>query len=407
MAVGDDRIRKYFLFKAITSFSLWMPFWTLWAYENVKNMFLLTVVDAAFWITMVAFQIPAGLLGDKYGRKAMLFLGEVIACVGVLAFGLSTQFSEYLFANMIWATGLCLVVSGDTPYLYDTLVELKRQTEFISIMAKSAAITSVVVAVACVTGGALVQGTNPHRLDLTLIISSLVALTGSLTAVLLKEPKVVRTKVSEYRKHLKEGLRRVLTTKAILVLIMFQIVVEIAIYVMAVFRSVYMNEVLDLNYLQIGVLIGAFTIAGGIVLTQGGKIEHSLGEKRSLLFMLVAIIGSFTVVFLVKSPVAILVQFLIYGVSYLQSPIISGYVNKRVDSSHRSTVVAIASMMFTLFLTPIELLFGWLANEWDTTLSLLILAIAVTPAGFYLLSLWYRIIDSEQSVKRERTLRHF
>jgi len=407
MAVGDDRIRKYFLFKAITSFSLWMPFWTLWAYENVKNMFLLTVVDAAFWITMVAFQIPAGLLGDKYGRKVMLFLGEVIACVGVLAFGLSTQFSEYLFANMIWATGLCLVVSGDTPYLYDTLVELKRQTEFISIMAKSAAITSVVVAVACVAGGALVQGTNPHRLDLTLIISSLVALTGSLTAVLLKEPKVVRTKVSEYRKHLKEGLRRVLTTRAILVLIMFQIVVEIAIYVMAVFRSVYMNEVLDLNYLQIGVLIGAFTISGGIVLTQGGKIEHSLGEKRSLLFMLVAIIGSFTVVFLVKSPVAILVQFLIYGVSYLQSPIISGYMNKRVDSSHRSTVVAIASMMFTLFLTPIELLFGWLANEWDTTLSLLILAIAVTPAGFYLLSLWYRIIDSEQSVKRERTLRHF
>ena len=401
MAAGDDRIRKYFLFKAVTSFSLWIPFWTLWAYQNVDNLFLLTVVDAAFWTTMVAFQIPAGLLGDKYGRKAMLFIGEVLACVGVLSFGLSTEFLQYLIANMIWATGICFIVSGDTPFLYDTLLELNRQNEFISIMAKSAAITSVVMAIACVIGGVLVQGTSPPRLDLTLIISSLVALIGSFTAVLLKEPKVVRTKVSEYQKHLKEGLRRVLTTRAILVLILFQIVVEIAVYVMAVFRSVYLNEVLNLDYLQIGALIGVFTIAGGIILTQGGRIERTLGEKRSLLFMLVAIIGSFVVVFLVTSPVAIIVQFLIYGVSYLQSPIISGYMNKRIDSTHRSTIVAIATMMFTLFLTPVEILFGWLATEWGTVESLLVLAIAVTPVGFYLLALWYRIIDSERSAKRE------
>jgi len=188
---------------------------------------------------------------------------------------------------------------------------------------------------------------------------------------------------------------------------MFQIVIEVAVYVMAVFRSVYMNEVLRLDYFQIGAFIGAFTIVGGVILTQGGKIERSLGEKRSLLFMLGAIIGSFVVVFLITSPIAILVQFLIYAVSYLQSPIISGYMNKRIDSTHRSTVVAIASMMFTLILTPIEILFGWLATEWGTVESLLVMAIAVTPVGFYLLAMWNKIIDSERSLKKERTLKHF
>ena len=405
MGAGDDRVRKYFLFKAVTSFSLWMPFWTLWAYQNVDSLFLLTVVDAAFWTTMIAFQIPAGLFGDKFGRKRMLFLGEIIACVGVLSFGLSTEFPQFLVANIIWALGICFIVSGDTPYLYDTLLELNRQNEFISIMAKNAAITSVVAAIACITGGVLVQATD--RLDLTLIISSLVALVGSFTAVFLKEPTVVRTKVSEYRRHLKEGFRRVMTTRAIIVLIMFQIVIEVAVYVMAVFRSVYMNEVLRLDYFQIGAFIGAFTIVGGVILTQGGKIERSLGEKRSLLFMLGAIIGSFVVVFLITSPIAILVQFLIYAVSYLQSPIISGYMNKRIDSTHRSTVVAIASMMFTLILTPIEILFGWLATEWGTVESLLVMAIAVTPVGFYLLAMWNKIIDSERSLKKERTLKHF
>lgn len=397
MAEGDDRIRRYYLFRAVTSFALWIPFWTLWIYQNVKSLFLLTVVDTAFWTTMIVFQIPAGLLGDRYGRKRMLFIGELIYAVGILTFGLSNEFWTFLASNMVWAVGVCFVVSGDSPFVYDTLLEVNRSHEFIGVMAKSWTVQATMTAAACLVGGLLVQFTNPPRLDLTLIIASLVGLVGSMTAILLKEPKVDRSKAESYRTQLKVGFSKVLNSRAILTLIMFQIVIEIAVYVMAVFRSVYMRDVLNLNYLSIGIFIGAFTLFGGFVALRAGKIEQSLGEKRSLLFMLIAIIGSFAVVFVVKSPIAIGIQFMIYAVSSLQSPIISGYINRRVDSQHRSTVVAIASLLFTVFLVAIELPSGWFATEFGTRETMLVLALAVAPVGFLLLRVWNKEVDKAPS----------
>ncbi len=409
MALGDDRIRRYYIFRAVTSFSLWAPFWTLWIYQNVNNLFLLTVVDTAFWTTMIVFQVPAGLIGDKYGRKTVLFVGELIYSIGILTFGLSDQFWMFLVSNMLWALGVCFVVSGDTPFLYDTLLEVKRSHEFIGIMAKSWTVMATMNAAACIVGGVLVQYTNPHRLDLTLIIAALIGLVGSMTAVFLKEPKVDRSKMESMRTQLKVGFSKVLNSRAIMTLIMFQIVIEIAVYVMAVFRSVYMKDVLNLDYLWIGIFIAAFTLFGGFVALQASRFEHRLGEKRSLLFMLLAIIGSFAVVFIVKSPLAIGIQFMIYAVSSLQSPIISGYINKRVDSQHRSTVVAIASLMFTSLLVAIELPSGWFADQFGTRETMMVLALGVAPFGFYLLWLWNKEVDatSEPRKKKMRVLKEF
>ena len=408
MAAGDDRLRKYFLFKAVTSFSLWIPFWTLWANRYLESLFLLTIVDAAFWSTMICFQLPAGLLGDKYGRKLMLFIGEAMFAVGVLAFGLSTEFWQFLVSNILWAIGVCFIVSGDTPFLYDTLLELKRSGEFIGVMAKAWAVSAVMNAAACVTGGVIVQYILPDRLDLTLIISAFVGLTGSFTVLLLREPKVDRTKFGSFKIQLTVGWNHVKTSRAIIVLIAFQIIVEIALYVMAIFRSVYMNDDLNLNYFYIGMFIGAFTIVGGVVATQAGKIERRLGEKSSLLFILLSIVGSFGIVFLVKSPAAIVIQFMIYSVSILVGPITNGYINQRVDSQHRSTVVSIGTLLFTLVLAPVEMGFGFLATAWGTRESLLILALTILPIGFYLLTIWNKEVDiSRKKTKKLRALKQF
>lgn len=407
MAVGDDRIRGYYLFRAITSFSLWMPFWTLWAYINLNDFFLLTLVDVGFWTTMIVFQVPAGLLGDKYGRKTVLFVGEVFASIGIVCFGLSHDVIGLFGSNILWAFGICFVVSGDTPFVYDTLVELGRAKEFIGVMAKGYSVMAVSNAVACVAGGVLIQWIFPDQVQLTLIISAVIALFGSFTILLLKEPKTHEAELTSYIRHFRDGWRKVVSTRAIVILIVFQIVIEIATYVMAVFRSVYMNEDLNLNYFWIGTFIAAFAVVGGITATQAGKIEERLGEKTSLLFLLLTIIGSFGVVFIVASPIAIIVQFPIYIVSYLQSPIIGGYINRRIDSAHRSTVVAIANLIFTAVLTAVELPAGWLAEEIGMRTTMAILAVAIAPIGIYLLVQWGKEVDASAGGKKYRTLKQF
>ena len=109
--------------------------------------------------------------------------------------------------------------------------------------------------------------------------------------------------------------------------------------------------------------------------------------------MPVALVSSFAIVFLVRSPVAVVTQFLVYMVVGLQSPVINGYIHRLVDSSHRSTIIAIASMLFTLLVVVVELTTGWIASLWGLEESLMVLACAVAPIGVALLLLWSREVD--------------
>jgi len=398
MATGDSRIRSFYVFRALTSFSLWLPFWTLWVYQNLDNVFLVTVVDSAFWITMIFFQIPAGLIGDRYGRRVVLFVGEALFAVGVLTFGLSTGFTGYLFSNIVWALGVCFVVSGDTPFVYDTLLELRKPEKFMVVMGTANAIMLFMNAIACVIGGIIVQQTD--RKDLTLIIASVIGFIGSFTALALKEPKVDRHEIGSYRTQLRAGVKRVFFSRPVLILILFQILIEVAVYVMAVFRSIYMSTVLLLNFLEIGIFFSSFAIVGGILTREAGRIECRLGEKRSLAVMLGMVFFSFIVVFIVKSPVAIVMQYLIYAVSCIQGPIIGGYINKRVESLHRSTVMAIASMIFTAVLTVVEIGSGKVADIWGLQTSLLVLAIGIAPVGILLMLLWNKEVDQADADRK-------
>jgi MFS family permease len=402
MDPGASRIRRFYLFRALTSFTLWMPFWILWVDKNLESMFLITIVDSAFWTTMILFQIPAGLLGDRYGRKTMLFLGEFLFAVGLLAFGLSTGFWEYFISNVIWALGVCFIVSGDTPFLYDTLQELGRAKDYTMVMGRANAIMALVNALACIVGGVIVKSTG--HVEYTLIMASLVAMLGTFTVLLLKEPNVVdRKRITSYRAHFKTGFRIVLSSKAILIIILFQIVVEIGIYVMAVFRPVYLHTYLSLGFLEIGIFYASFLLVGAMATWNAGKIEATLKEKWSLAFMYTAMFGSFLIVFLVQSVAAISTQYMIYIVAGVQGPILFGYINKRVDSAHRSTVIAIATFMFTFILTAVEVSSGWVATAWGLTESLLVLALGSAPIAVLLMVLWNRQVDAEGKAETVQT----
>jgi MFS family permease len=203
-------------------------------------------------------------------------------------------------------------------------------------------------------------------------------------------------------------VKRVFFSRPVLILILFQILIEVAVYVMAVFRSIYMSTVLLFNFLEIGIFFSSFAIVGGILTRQAGRIEGRLGEKRSLAVMLGMVFFSFVVVFIVNSPVVIVVQYLVYAVSCIQAPIIGGYINKRVESLHRSTVMAIASMIFTAVLTVVEIGSGMVADIWDLQTSLLVLAAGIAPVGILLMFLWNKEVDqaeADRQVHRTRVLR--
>jgi len=394
------RIRDFYIFRAVTSFSMWIPFWVLWLRENEFSYFEITLVDVGFWVTMIVLQIPAGLLSDRFGRKWMLLAGEFVYAAGLIAFGLSTSFVAFLIANVIWSVGATLITSADTPFLYDLLLELGREDAFTGIMGRAATITLMGNAAASLVGGYVA---SHFGIQWTLIVAGGIGGMGALTGLRFREPRVGRHVAEHYVAQLREGVRLVLVRRALFLLIAFELVLEVGVYVMAVFRQIYVEELIapfvadapELRYVLLGAVFAAFLIFSGFAARNAETFERRLGERRSLAALFAAAFLVYLVIFLLDHPSAIITQFIMYGILGLQSPIIYGYVNRRVGAGQRATILALANLTLVIGILGVEPIAGFLADAVGLRGSLLILGLASAVPAVVVLWAWTRNLDRE------------
>ena len=106
------------MYKAASSFAIWIPFWALWIRGNLASDFEFTLVDVAFSIGLLVFQLPVGVLADRYGRRRTIVLSEFFRSAGILEYGLATTFPAYVVANVVWSLGAAFSI-GTSSYLYD------------------------------------------------------------------------------------------------------------------------------------------------------------------------------------------------------------------------------------------------------------------------------------------------
>src|SRR6266480_1205950 len=52
------RVRRFYLYQVASSFAIWIPFWALWIRGNLASDFEFTLVDVAFWVGLLVFQLP-------------------------------------------------------------------------------------------------------------------------------------------------------------------------------------------------------------------------------------------------------------------------------------------------------------------------------------------------------------
>lgn len=396
------RIRDFYLFRAVTAFSMWIPFWVLWLRENEFTYFEITLVDTGFWITMIVLQIPAGLLSDRFGRKWLLLGGELAFALGLLAFGLSRTFPAFYLSNVIWAIGATLLTSSDTPYLYDLLLELGREDEFTGIMGRAATVTLFGNAVASLVGGFVAANLG---VQWTLIIAGVISAAGAFTALRFREPRVSRRVAERYFTQLRDGVRLVVIRRALFLLIAFSLVLEVGVYIMAVFRQVYVEELLtpfvasdfDLRYIAIGIVFSAFLLFEGLAARSADRFDRRLGERRSLAVLFAAAFASYLIIFFVDHPSAIITQFITYAILGLQGPIIYGYLNRRLEAGQRATVLALANLVLVLGILSVEPVAGLLADALGLRASMLVIGVVAVPPAVVILRAWNRTIAREAS----------
>src|SRR2546427_559864 len=353
------KVRRFYLYQAASSFAIWIPFWTLWIRGNLGSDFEFTLVDVAFWIGLLVFQLPVGVIADRTGRKRTILLSEVFRSAGILGYGLATTFAGFVVANVVWSLGAAFSI-GTSSYLYETLLAAKHESEFPRYIGRNTMIQLLANAAGALGGGLFVQAF--HDLRLTLFAGAALNLVAVLVAFTFVEPAVARITEPTYTEQLRQGLRVVRRREGVALLIGLEVFLGVTLYVMALYRPLYLRF-LGLSDAQVAVSIAGFLVVAAIWSAFAGGISRVLGEFGTIALMVAMASAAFFGMYGAGLfPGAVLFQVPIYVVWSLQPALTTAYLNRRLEPGQRATVLSMGAFAYTLALVVLEPVAGLLAT---------------------------------------------
>ncbi|HYY47764.1 MAG TPA: MFS transporter [Thermoplasmata archaeon] len=372
------RVGRFYAFTAASSFAIWIPFWTLWIRRNVSSDFEFALVDVAFWLGVLVYQLPVGILADRYGRKVAILLSEVFRTAGILGYGLSTAFVGYVVANLVWALGAAFSI-GTTAYLYETLLEGRQESEFPRYIGRYVMIALSVNALGAFVGGVLVAVVPDVRLTM-FVGAAWNLVTIAIVGLTFIEPKVERITEPTFTKQVGMGLRVFRRREGVALLIGLQVFIGVPLYAMSIFRPLYLRS-LGFQDADVAVSISAFLLVAALVSGLGGRLARVLGEFGTIVMFVLLASASFLGMFgMGRFAAAAVLQAPLYVVWTLQPALTTAFLNRRLEAGERATVLSIGAMAYTLGLVAVEPMAGLLTS---TTEDLAVLGLFLGLLTFF------------------------
>ncbi len=381
----SGRVWRFYVYQACSAFAIWIPFWALWMRAHVASDFEFTLADVAFWVGLLIFQLPVGVLADRLGRKWTIVLAEAFRTAGILGYGLGTNLLGYVAANVIWSLGGAFSI-GTSAYLYETLMEDHQEAEFPRYIGWNTFVQLGANSAAALVGGLLVAATQSYQL--TLLAGAVINLAAVGTAVTFIEPEVERKTEPTYVRQLGQGLRIVRRREGVALLIGFQVFLGVTLYLMTAFRPLYLRF-LGFGPGDIGLAISLFLLLAAASSALTGYLSDRFGEFGTLSLLTGLLALPFFAMWLVgKNVWAVYLQAPLYVVWSLETPIISAYLNRRLEPGQRATVLSMGSFAYTLGLVIAEPIAGLTTTSTSILELGLYLGLLTAIPCLYILARW-------------------
>jgi len=89
----ENNILKFFIYQALYNFMLFMPVWVIFLQDkHGLSLTQVTLLDSAFWMTMVLTEVPTGAVADTLGRKHSQIIGMLLSTGSLLLFGFAPNY---------------------------------------------------------------------------------------------------------------------------------------------------------------------------------------------------------------------------------------------------------------------------------------------------------------------------
>ncbi|MBF0106495.1 MAG: MFS transporter [Deltaproteobacteria bacterium] len=121
-----NNIASFYLFYFFSSFIFYMPFFAVF-FEKTRGLTNNEIVYlfSVFSISMFLFELPTGLIADRFGEKTSLFLGSVLIFLSTLFLTFGSYWYIF-FGEVLFAIGRTLHSGANQSLVYNYFEENKQ-----------------------------------------------------------------------------------------------------------------------------------------------------------------------------------------------------------------------------------------------------------------------------------------
>jgi MFS family permease len=404
-AVGS--VLKYYLYKSTKAVEFYRPIMYLFFLSQGLDFTQIAILEALYNLTTVFGEIPTGYVGDRVGRRNSLLIGTVIITLALVGIGLTgqlageqTRFVALAVLYMVWSAGYNFRSGSTEAWLYDTLADDMSEDAFAAVRGRGESVSLAVGVVGAVTGGYL----GSIDLAYPFFVAAAITGLGALVLVTMDEPDAYEN-VDSDELSLRRTIgivRDAISRRDLRAFILYYYVLFAAVTYLAFMflQPIFETVVVDLGVPRgqveslLGWFYGAYSLLGAGLSYYTGAIKERIGLQTWFVVLPFLLGGAFVGMYLV--PVLALPTLLMArGVADVTRSLASQYVNDRIETLGRATVLSAMAMVSGLTVIPFQLGSGAISDA-TTPLFALGMAGGALIVGSAVILLW------EFPVKAER-----
>jgi len=325
-------------------------------------MFLL---ECVFGAGMFAFEIPTGVVADRFGRKASLFLGALFFGAGFSIFAFTRSFPALVVAELICAIGMTLFSGADTALFYETLLAEGKEGESSRLLSRYEAAGTIGMLIGFPAGTLFAgSGLVPYTAALAYVFlaTGIAMLLAGAIVLFIPEPPGERERENPLRAGLDGFLfifRRPRLTRFSL---NYAAVSSMTFFMFWFYQTLLMKNEFPVS--AQGFVPAAFNLGAAALLAFYEPIRKRLGTATTLLLSSAVPGALYLLVALVPGLPAALAA--IFGVTILKMfrrPMLSALMNAQIESRRRATVLSGVSMIERILTTVLYPVIGILSDR--------------------------------------------
>lgn len=367
-------IRIYVIFSSLFNFSHAFFFATYQLFLASRGMDLLeiNIINMFFMIGIFLFEVPTGAFADNFGRKKSIVLGCLLLSISFWVYFIGNHLWTFVTAELIGALGATFLSGALEAWVVDSLAYHDYSGDLAQIFRRETYFKGL-----SIIGGSLIGG-YLGEIDLSLpwLVSAISVFgTGIFAWFFLKEHQVEKGELifslAPLKKTIADSVSFGYKNKSVWFIILFGMFLAICIQALNmqwpfVFKENYGFSSRDLGWLF--VFIALFTMLGGKlskVFSRWVKQEKDALVLSQLITAL-SIIGAS----LMNGVIPVVGLFLLHEMGRgMLVPLKQAYLNKRIPSKQRATILSFDSMILKLGSFVGLGVSGYLANSYGISVT--------------------------------------